>query len=189
MTRTVALLLLTVLLSGCAAQSYVALQEHPAGSAVTVVKGTQSLTLEQARLGVPLAAGARPFALGALRLQRDFAGALAVQPAPPERFVVYLQADGLPGMLSEQVLDHVLHAARQREHPLVVVTGHTDSLGRKDVNLQLGLQRAQALAERLRARGLQARMQIESLGELDLLVRTADATPEERNRRVVIEVR
>jgi len=92
-------------------------------------------------------------------------------------------------MLSEQVLDHVLHAARQREHPLVVVTGHTDSLGRKDVNLQLGLQRAQALAERLRARGLQARMQIESLGELDLLVRTADATPEERNRRVVIEVR
>jgi len=184
-----ALLLLAALLSGCAGRSYVALQEHPAGGAVTVVNGVQSRTLEQVRLGMPLAADAQPFALGALRLQRDFAGALAVQPALPERFVVYLQADGLPGMLSGQVLDHVLHAARERKHPLVVVTGHTDSLGRKDVNLQLGLQRAQAIAERLRARGLQARMQIESLGELDLLVRTADATLEVRNRRVVIEVR
>lgn len=188
MART-ALLLLAVLLSGCAARSYVALQEHPAGGAVTVANEARSRTLEQARLGLPLAAGAQPFALGTVRLQRDFAGALAVQPAAPERFVVYLQADGQPTLLSGQVLDHALHAARQRTHPLVVVTGHTDSLGGKEVNLQLGLQRAQAIAERLRARGLQARMQIESLGELDLLVKTADATPEVRNRRVVIEVR
>ena len=188
MART-ALLLLAVLLSGCAARSYVALQEHPDGGAVTVAHADQRRTLEQPRQGLPLAAGGQPFALGRSRLQRDFAGALAVQPAPAERFVVYLQADGLPTLLSEQVLDHALYAARQRRYPLVVVTGHTDSLGSKAVNLQLGLQRAQAVAERLRARGLRARMQIESLGELDLLVKTADATPEVRNRRVVIEVR
>lgn len=78
---------------------------------------------------------------------------------------------------------------RQREHPLVVVTGHTDTLGPREANLRIGLQRAQTVVERLQAYGLKARVQVRSLGELDLLVMTPDATPEVRNRRVEIEIR
>jgi len=103
--------------------------------------------------------------------------------------VVYLEADGRPSPLSEQVIDQVLHAVRERDYPVVVVTGHTDSLGYKAVNMQVGLQRARDIARRLAMRGLQAQVQIKSLGELDLLVKTPDATPQVRNRRVEIEVR
>ena len=185
-----AALLLAMTLSGCAQRSYVALLEHPAGEQgkVTVLDGQHSRTLQQAGLALRLATGAA-FAPGDWQLRHDFAGALAVRPAAADRFVVRLEADGQPSAFADQVFDQVLHAARQREHPLVVVTGHTDTLGPRGANLRIGLKRAQSVAERLRAQGLQGRMQVRSLGELDLLVKTPDATPQVRNRRVEIEVR
>ena len=189
MRRAIAVSLLVMTLAGCAQRSYVALLEDPAGAEVTVLDGQRSRTLQQAGLAIPLAAGASPFTPGDWQLRQDFAAALAMRPAPAERFVVRMEADGQPSIFAEQVFDQVLHAVRQREHPLVVVTGHTDTLGPRQANLRIGLQRAQSVAERLRAQGLQARMQVRSLGELDLLVRTPDATPEVRNRRVEIEVR
>ena len=191
MRRAIAVLLLVMTLAGCAQRSYVALLEEPAGAQgeVTILDGQRSRTLQQAGLAIPLAAGASPFTPGDWQLRQDFAAALAMRPAPAERFVVRMEADGQPSIFAEQVFDQVLHAVRQREHPLVIVTGHTDTVGPRQANLRIGLQRAQSVAERLRAQGLQARMQVRSLGELDLLVRTPDATPEVRNRRVEIEVR
>lgn len=184
--RTLQLMLAVQGLGGCAAPSYVALLEH---GSLAVESAGQMRSIEQAGAGLPLGAGSQYATVGTARLQRDFADALAARPLRPERFVVYLEADGHPSPLSGQVLDQVLHAAHQRDYPVVVVTGHTDSLGHKAVNLQVGLQRAQDIAERLEARGLQARLQIESLGELDLLVKTPDATAQVRNRRVEIEIR
>ena len=131
----------------------------------------------------------RPRTFGSGRLQREFSAALAVRPPQPERFVVYLEDGGMLGPLAEQVLDRALHAVQGRDNAVVVVTGHTDSLGHKAVNLQVGLRRAQEVAARLKQRGLRAELQVQSLGELDLLVKTSDATPEVRNRRVEIEVR
>jgi len=183
----VCLLLLAVHgLAGCAAPSYVVL--HGPGS-LTVEQGGERHSLMQAGTGLSLGSTPRPRALGVAGVQQDFAAALAAQPQRPERFVVYLEADGRPSPLSEQVIDQVLHAVRERDYPVVVVTGHTDSLGYKAVNMQVGLQRARDIARRLAMRGLQAQVQIKSLGELDLLVKTPDATPQVRNRRVEIEVR
>lgn len=191
MRRAVAAVLLAMALSGCVQRSYVALLEHSAEGpgGVTVLDGGHSRTLQQAGLAMPLSADAAPFAPGNWRLQHDFAGALAMQPKPAERFVVRLGADGQLGVFADEVLGQVLHAVRQREHPLVIVTGHTDTLGPREANLRIGLQRAQSVVERLQAHGLQARVQVRSLGELDLLVITPDATPEVRNRRVEIEIR
>lgn len=186
MLRACLLIVTVILLSGCAAHSYVALPEQ---GSVTVKREGQQHSLTEAGTSLALGAVLRQSTFSAEHLQRVFAGALAARPPEPQRFVVYLEADGRPNSLSEQVLDQVLHAASEREYPVVVVTGHTDSLGYKAVNLQVGLLRARDMARRLEARGLQAVVQIESLGELDLLVKTPDATPQVRNRRVEIEVR
>ena len=191
MRRVAAAVLLAMTLSGCVQRSYVALLEHPVGrqGGVTILDGQHSRIAQQARQALPLEAGASPFVPGEWRLRHDFADALAVQPAPVERFVIRLAADGQLSVFADQVVGQVVHAVRQREHPLVVVTGHTDTLGPRAANLRIGPQRALTVAERLQAQGLSARMQVRSLGELDLLVMTPDATPEVRNRRVEIEVR
>lgn len=186
MLRICLLLLAAQWLSGCATQSYVALLEP---GALTVKHHGQRRSLEQRGSGLRLASDAQPYAAGVGRLQQEFASALAARPPKAERFVVYLEEDGLPGPLAEQVLDRVLHSEQGRDNPVVVITGHTDSLGHKAVNWRVGLQRAQHIAERLMRRGMRAEVQVQSLGELDLLVRTPDATPEVRNRRVEIEVR
>ena len=186
MLRACLLILAVLGLTGCAGQSYVALLEP---GALTVEHDGERRLLEQAGSGLWLGTGGPPRPLASERLQREFAGALAARPRPPERFVVYLEDDSVPDLLAEQVLDRVLHAAQMRESPLVVVIGHTDSLGYKAVNVQVGLRRAQDIAERLKRRGMRAEVQVQSFGELDLLVSTPDATPEVRNRRVEIEVR
>ena len=186
MLRGCSLILMASCLAGCAAQSYVALLEP---GALTVERDGERRSLEQAGTGLHLGTGTRAQTFGSMRLQREFSAALAARPSQPERFVVYLEDDGMPGPLAEQVLDRALHAARERDNAVVVVTGHTDSLGYKAVNLQVGLRRAQEIAVRLKQRGLRAELQVQSLGELDLLVKTPDATPEVRNRRVEIEVR
>ena len=191
MRQAAAAVLLLVVLSGCVQRSYVALLEHPDGGAgrVMILDGEHRRAVQQAGQALPLAAGAGYFAPGEWRLRQEFAGALALQPAAVERFVVRLDGDGQLGVFAEQVLGQVLHAVRQREHPLVLITGHTDTLGSRKANFRIGLQRAQSVAEWFRMNGLQARMQVRSLGELDLLVMTPEATPEVRNRRVEIELR
>jgi len=91
---------------------------------------------------------------------------------------------------AEQLLDGVLLAARRRDYPVVTVIGHTDTLGHRAANEQVGLRRAQAVAELLRVKGLEAmELRVESHGERNLLIATPDATAESRNRRVEILVR
>ena len=78
-------------------------------------------------------------------------------------------------------------------------TLHLEKLGytsqfRRDMspwaNFALGLKRAMTVRNILVAAGLdRASIDATSDGELDLLVRTPDETPEPRNRRVVITVR
>jgi OmpA family len=71
----------------------------------------------------------------------------------------------------------------------IVVTGHTDTSGAADYNLELSLRRAEMVANELMRRGVPA-ADITTLGrgEEDLLVPTADGVREPRNRRVEIVV-
>ena len=129
--------------------------------------------------------------LGETQLHRDFGAALEAQPPAPERFLVYLERDGrTPTATSETALGGVLRAALQRDDARVLVIGHTDRLGYRAANLQVGLVRARRVAELLKTRGLKAmELQVSSHGELDPLVKTPDATAEPRNRRVEVYVR
>lgn len=64
------------------------------------------------------------------------------------------------------------------------VAGHTDTVGDADHNLRLSRQRAQAIAQWFRQRGLRIPIGWEGFGKTALLIKTADNVDEPRNRRV-----
>jgi outer membrane protein OmpA-like peptidoglycan-associated protein len=120
-----------------------------------------------------------------------FGAALAALPAAPKRFTLYFrfESDELTDESRALVLD-IQKEVKERSLPDIVVVGHTDTMGTPSANFDLGLKRATSVRNLLTEAGLDAStMEVTSLGEADLLIKTPDETPEPRNRRVEIAVR
>jgi OmpA family len=115
---------------------------------------------------------------------------LTVAQAEPAEFVVFFDTDEAT-LTPEgaQVVAQAAEAYQETGDARIVVTGHTDTAGPADYNLELSLRRAEMVAAELRRQGVPA-TDITTLGrgEEDLLVPTADGVSEPRNRRVVIVV-
>lgn len=185
------------LLGACASPpkpvSYAALLENPDGSTgKIVVKGSKGEQLiDQAKSGAPLD-GSQPAApVSEEKLQRDFGAAMAARPLLPERFLLYFDSGGvILTTESAALLPKIIDSVTRRPGVDVSIIGHTDTLGKAEANAVLALKRAQAIADLLKGKGLQAAaLSIESHGESNLLVKTPDETPEPRNRRVEISIR
>ena len=124
-------------------------------------------------------------------VDRLFGDALAALPAATQSFTLYFrfESDELTDE-SRDLLRKVLLAVKARSMPEVVVVGHTDTMGAAPVNAALGLKRATTVRKLLVDAGLDVSLiEVISHGEGNPLVRTADGTPEPRNRRVEIAVR
>jgi outer membrane protein OmpA-like peptidoglycan-associated protein len=152
-----------------------------------------SVDLDDANEGARVRKNQRPtvFRLGDAEVQQMFAEALAALPPDPRRFALNFrfESDELTDEARALVPD-ILALMRQRPAADVVVTGHTDTMGTARANFDLGLKRAMMVRNLLISAGLDAaQIQVSSLGETDLFVRTPDETPEPRNRRVDIVVR
>lgn len=186
-------LALSALLGACAGPgSYVALLPSPDGSVgqVTVTGAQGAQTLTQANTGAALNGGKPPFDVSAEQLQRDFGAAMAARPALPEQFMLYFERGSELTAESNVQLDKVLARAKARTSVDMSVIGHTDTQGKAEANEALALQRANAMAARLRELGLaDAVLVVESHGERNLLVKTPDEVAEPRNRRVEITLR
>ncbi|PKO87228.1 MAG: OmpA family protein [Betaproteobacteria bacterium HGW-Betaproteobacteria-12] len=182
-----------VLLAGCASKSYVVLLENPDGSTgAVVVKGSQGeQVIDQARHGAALDGATQPAAVAEADIQRDFAAAMAARPLLPERFLLYFASGGAQLTAESQaLLPKIVDSAAKRPAVDVSIIGHTDTVGRAEQNEELALKRAQAIAELIKAKGLQVHaLSIESHGERNPLIKTADETAEPRNRRVEISLR
>lgn len=182
-----------MLLAGCAGKSYVVLLENPDGSTgAVVVKGSKGEQLiEQARHGAALDGASKPAAVSEADIQRDFGGAMAARPLLPERFLLYFASGGAQLTAdSLALLPTIVDRASRRPAVDVSIIGHTDTVGRAEQNEELALKRAQAIAELIKAQGLKVHaLTVESHGERNPLIRTADETAEPRNRRVEISLR
>src|SRR5580765_1192882 len=124
-------------------------------------------------------------------VQRIFGGALSALPPPPKHFVLYFQFDS-EALTDESrnLFPEILRTVREHSVPDVVVVGHTDTMGTLAANAELGMRRATMVRNMLIDAGLDATtIEVTSHGEGDLLVVTADETPEPRNRRVEISVK
>ena len=132
-----------------------------------------------------------PVLMSEADIQQLFGPALAVQPPPAVRFLLYFElgSDTLTPESRTQ-LPAVLAAVRGRVAPDVSVLGHTDTTGAARTNAALGLQRATLIRTQLLETGLDPDLiEVASHGESDLLVPTEDNVEEPRNRRVEVVVR
>lgn len=132
-----------------------------------------------------------PVTLSADEIARRFGSALEGLPAPQLEFILNFEVgtDRLTGE-SEARVTELLEAVRTRRSTDVSIIGHTDTTDSPESNFKLGMRRAEKVAEILQSRGLAREfMTVESHGESDLLVRTAEGVNEPRNRRVEITIR
>lgn len=125
-------------------------------------------------------------------IRRIFGAALDALPPPELVFNLYFRL-GTTALSaeSEAALPALLQALRDRKSTLLTVTGHTDSTGTsRESNYRLGLDRANAVAQRLRAIGVDPlSLLVRSHGQDEPLVATPPNTDEPRNRRVEVIVR
>ena len=160
---------------------------------ITVSDGQGKSTLNQ-----PFAAAQldrrgklKPAEVTAKDVKDIFAGALDAQPILPRRFVLYFELGGnelTPE--SKAAFEDVFKDVARRPSASVEVVGHTDTTGEQDFNASLSQERADTLRAMLVDRGIaDTAIVTAGRGELDLLVKTPDETPEDKNRRVEITVR
>ena len=178
-------------------QNVVVLLAERDGSAgsVEVRNSAGAQVLDQANLAVrveraDVAPGA-PFRMDDAEVKRVFGSALDVLPEPEILFVLHF--DGDRDVLNAESLAQVpavLNAIRQRRSTSITVLGHTDTTSTHEYNYQLGLRRAQNVANILRSQGVNENdLFVSSHGDADLLVKTGPNTPEAQNRRVEVIVR
>ena len=153
-----------------------------------------STDLNTARDSATATAGQAPAAVTTMseeEVQRLFGDALSALPPPPVHFTLNFrfESDELTDE-SRALLPKILETVKNRAFPEVLVVGHTDTMGTPRANLELGMNRATAVYRILIQVGFDpSTIEIRSHGESDPLVKTADETPEPRNRRVEISVR
>ena len=174
-------------------RNYVVLLSEASGAVGKVFvksdKGEQ--TLDQASQGTLISGESAPFVVSAEQLKRDFGAAMTASPPLPVRYDLYFETGGSRLTAASQALiTTILTKIAERENPDVSVVGHSDTVGKAEANAVLAYQRATAIANLLREKGMQAAtLSIESHGESNLLIPTPDETPEPRNRRVEITIR
>jgi len=161
---------------------------------VSSAAGAGSVDLTADRAATTVAGRRAPSAVAVLdasAIEKEFGETLAGLPQAPEAFTLYfrLESNELTDE-SRALLPGVLKAVAGRPAPEVGVVGHTDTTGDTKSNYALGLDRANRVRTLLVGAGVDAALiDVSSLGETDLRVRTADNVLESRNRRVEISVR
>ena len=173
--------------------SYVVLVPDPDGAVgkveVTTASGVTSLT--QAQDAAWLDGTGKAFKASGAQVKGDFDQAIVHLPLLPEQFRLFFDL-GSANLTKDSTteLPKVIDAMKQRQAPDVSVVGHTDTVGSTKYNRELGLKRANSVADKIRAEGLKdVEVSVQSEGEDKLLVPTKDGIAEPMNRRVEITVR
>ena len=120
-----------------------------------------------------------------------FGDAIDALPPPQRHFTLFFQFDSEELTSESRALaPEIVRAVKDRQVPEVLIVGHTDTMGAKAGNFELGLRRANKVRTLLRDAGLSLSLiDVISHGETELLVPTRDGIFEARNRRVEITVR
>jgi len=184
-------------LAGCAARSTIVLIPDPdghVGQLVVANEGGQQI-LNEKNQSVKVAdvktSPGKVTTMSTEEIRATFADALAAEPLPPQKFILYFMegSDKLTDE-SETVLPEIFQTIQSRNSKDIVISGHTDTVGDKDTNYTLSLERAQAILKILTAQGaVPAHIAVTSHGEGNPLIKTADEVEEPKNRRVEVTIR
>jgi len=195
--NTIASLGLVLVLAGCGARSMVVLIPDPdghVGQLLVANEGGQQVLNEKnqsVQMTDRKTAPSKVKTLNTEEIRANFSDALAAQPLPPATFILYfLQDSNELTDESKAVLPQIFQTIQKRGSTDIVISGHTDTVGTKEYNYKLALDRAQATSEILVANGaVPANITITSHGEGNPLIKTADEVAEPRNRRVEVVIK
>ena len=120
-----------------------------------------------------------------------FSAALAVEPLPPEKFLLYFLPDSVQlTRESIELVPQVIASIEERKSSDIGIYGHTDRVGSETYNLTLSMQRALEIQSILASQGVRPdHMETASHGEGNPLIKTPDGVSEPSNRRVEVIVR
>lgn len=120
-----------------------------------------------------------------------FKDIISNQPAKPKSFLLYFNSKGTKlSNDSYGVLDEILEEIRKRKVKDVTIIGHTDTVGSNEKNITLSLKRAKYIKNWILSNKIKFNtLEVESHGENDLLIQTADNVSEVKNRRVEVFIR
>ncbi|HSW15337.1 MAG TPA: OmpA family protein [Solimonas sp.] len=191
--RTIAPLLLCLVLAGCVRERIILLPDAQGkvGKILVSRDGKQTLletaygTAEVGTITVSRTEGS------AAEVHEQYHPQLAGLPPRPLSYTLYFVADS-DGLTADSLKQApaILAEIGKRPAAEVVVIGHTDRMGSDSYNDLLSLARARAIRDELAALGFdKARLKFAGRGEREPVVATADDVGEARNRRVEINVR
>jgi outer membrane protein OmpA-like peptidoglycan-associated protein len=194
MRRTILTLGSMVLLAGCPRQALFVLLPNAEGGgvgAITVDDGKTMTALDRPYAVAESRAGTTaPTAEAQENIGVIFRSAIAAQPILPHHFRLYFILGSSELTPESKVAYRAVFDDIKRPVYEIEVIGFTDTLGDLPYNQALSLARAAVIRSVLVRDALDRQaISIAGRGKRDLLVPTADQTPEPRNRRVEITVR
>jgi outer membrane protein OmpA-like peptidoglycan-associated protein len=190
-------LLVVLLTSGCAAKNMVVLLPDNDGHVgqVQVSNKAGMQTINKAWQVSRVKSGDAPpevaEAIEEKEVHKVFGAALRALPDPPMRFILYFKVESTE-LLADSVksIPAVVGQISARHSMDIGVSGHTDSVGTDDYNMELSNRRAIRIKEILVSRGVSPDdIELNYFGKRNPLIDVGDNVPEPRNRRVEIHVR
>jgi outer membrane protein OmpA-like peptidoglycan-associated protein len=190
-------LLVLLLNMGCAPSTKVIVLPDPDGKVgvidVSSAGGVQTLDKPWQTTEISSAdkAPSAPRLMDEKEVKSMFKEALATEPIPPVRFIVYFKTDA-SDLTTEtiKILYRALEEIRVRKSTDIIVSGHTDTVGSAEKNQALSLKRAKVVTDYIVSKGVNPEtIAITYHGKGNPLIPTPDGVPEPRNRRVEIMVR
>lgn len=150
-----------------------------------------SKSFQQTQAANPNAAPSQPTIIEENQIKEIFGAAIAAQPEPPVRYILYFHnALNKPTDDSLRLVPQILSTIRARKSTWIGVVGHADRVGWRTTNYELSLSRAEAVRDILVSKGIDPGfIQMGSHGEDNALIWTDDEVPEPRNRRVEVTIR
>lgn len=186
-----------LLIMGCAPTTKVILLPDPDDKVgvvdVSSAKGNQTLDKpwQTTEISSSDKSPSEPALMDEKEVRAMFKEALAAEPLPPVRFIIYFRTDS-SDLTTESLmtLSRVVEEIRVRKSGDIIVSGHTDAVGSVEKNRVLSLRRAKVVADFLIGKGVKTEtIEVTYHGKGNPLIPTPDGVPEPRNRRVEIIVR
>jgi len=188
--------LLIFVLVGCSTTSKVVLLDgEKTGTAIVVTTEAGQLTIDKPNTyTVVSSATQKPSeakAIDAEKLEKEYGQLIESAPKPPKHFLLYFKPGSTTLVKKSQFLfPEIGQAIKERAPCDVNVIGHADRSGSKKYNIKLSLKRAKLVYHWLMKSKLEIEnVVVESYGEEDPIIPTADGVSEQRNRRVEILIR
>jgi len=162
--------------------------------AITVTSGGKEVHLSRTGQAVIVKEGSppgTPFLLSDEEVVLIAGPALNALPPPPQQYVLYFNYDSTKLTKNSLILSSaMIRAIRNNPPNRINLAGHTDTVGDREYNLQLSYERAKAVAEILKAQGVDdSIIHINYYGKEVPIINTGDQVNEPRNRRTEVTIR